>query len=224
MSRLLPMLFVVACVASQPPGTPSPATSGPPEPVDFDQCYAPDCPYVGALLWATHPDADVWPELAAAVNGRYRFTWKTFGATRATQRISGAFGAIVDNEPEATTVRPTSTGAGTFVIVAHAPWHDTEVVADEAETIEAAEVASVVLDLPRYKALDPARPIGPVIVGSAFTVAVRLVAVDGRWLADLSMGASGDALVPVRWMDLRRATLRSAATRSWFGPNRCGSP
>jgi hypothetical protein len=203
--RTLALLALAACttpVASPPPR----ADPEPTGPVDFDDCYAPDCPYVGALVFPMRDDDLAHSMLGVAVSGAYVFRYHTYGATRSSTEVSGAFTSDVDDGAGTATVRAAAPGTGRFFAAGYAPFHEIEVFGHDQIDLPALPVAAARIELPRYRSLDGG-PIAPVFVGAAFTFAVHLVADDGRRLADTTLTASGAEPTPTRWNQFGTPTL-----------------
>lgn len=185
------LLLVAACAASPASPPPPPDAPSPPAPIDVDDCFAPDCPYVGALTVPVRDDDIAETMLPVALDGIDQFGYETYGATRSTTTASGAWAKLSDDGAYVR-VRATAAGTGHFEVDAYTPYHDTEVVGHDQLTLDVLPVDHVTLDLPRYVALDP--PIAPVILGSSFTIAVRLLSADNRRLVDISAAITGDAM------------------------------
>lgn len=189
MKLAVPALFLAACAASPTPPPPD-APPSPPAPINVDDCWAPDCPYVGAATVSVRDDNIDETMLPVAVNGIDQFGVETYNATRTTVVASGAWTKL-DDEGEYVRVRGTAAGSGHFLVTAFTPYHDTEVFAQDQLDLDVLPVATVALDLPRYIPLDA--PIAPVVVGSSFTMAVRLLSADNRHLVDTTIAITGDA-------------------------------
>jgi hypothetical protein len=189
-------MLLAACVESgspQPPPAPPP-----PAPIDVDDCWAPDCPYVGALTAPIRDDDIAETMLAVAVNGIDAFGYETIGAAWSTTEATGAWTKLSD-DGSYVRVRATMPGTGHFEAIGHVPYHDTEVFGHDQFDLDVLPAAQVRLDLPRYVALDPAQPIAPVVVGTDFTMAVRVLSADGRRLVDTTLVTTGPTTEQVGW-------------------------
>jgi hypothetical protein len=201
-------LALPACLDSTDPVVPD----GPP-PLLAEDCYIrnSDCPYVVAPL-LIGMNADDWrdgPDMPVAAGGTYRFTYTTYHERPdffVTTAIDAGFRSKQDG-PGAAVVHAAGPGTATFTVASNAPYHDTVVYASSDSTIDVLPIAKVRLDLPKYEALAPAPSVAPVFVGSSFIGAVRLVAEDGRKLADLSLDTTGAGVTSVRWDAFRAQGL-----------------
>src|SRR6185312_5524600 len=188
-------LALAACVET-PVTPPPPAPAGPPAPINVDDCYAPDCPYVGAAAVSVRDDNIDETMLPVAVNGTDQIGYVGHGESRTTTDATGAWTKLSD-DGEYVHVRGTTAGSGHFVVTAFAPYHDTEVFAQDGVDLDVLPVASVALDLPRYVPLEG--PIAPVVLGTSFTMAVRLLSADHRHLIDLTLTTDAAHSVQSDW-------------------------
>ena len=186
MYRIAMIALLPACAAT-PPSEP-PAPPPPVAPINVDDCYAPDCPYVGVNVFPMYDDAVTEQIIPLALHGAYDFGWETYSAQsgRTTAVASGGF-IMIDDAPESTRVRGAVAGVGTLTVTAYVPYHDTEVYAATPEDLEILPVDEVGFDLPRY--VPEGAPIAPVVATGAATFAVRLLA-GGREVADETLAGT----------------------------------
>ena len=144
--------------------------------------------------------------LAVAVNGTDQIGYIGYGASRTTTTAIGAWTKISD-DGEYVHVHATGAGSGHFVVDAFTPYHDTEVYGEDQLDLDVLPVASVALDLPRYIPLEG--PIAPVVVGTTFTMATRLLSADQRHLVDITLAIDSSDATQSGWNLFAATSLRA---------------